>query len=182
MEDQGWAPVINRATAKQNKKEEKQEQILNEQRFTRVFVNESRPVNQTQVVPSRQPTNSHQPTYGYANNKPSAKNSDKKSTGGNAIQGVKVSKTVATNFDPNSIQKIVTSNQDLAKAIQIARTKTKSRTDPLRSMNQSELDNACALPKNTVRDYENGTAQYIPEQVNAMSRVLATALPRPSKK
>ena len=90
-----------------------------------------------------------------------------------------VSKKVANDFDPENIQKVVTSNHDLGRAIQDARAKIPSRTDPGRVMTQSELDQICAFPKNTVRDYENGTAKIVPEQLNTLNRVLGVILPRP---
>lgn len=92
-----------------------------------------------------------------------------------------VSRQMANDFDPENMQRIVTSNHELGKAIQVARGNTKSRTDPEKSMTQSELDQACAFPKNTVRDYENGSAKVVPEQLNTLNRVLGVVLPRPPK-
>lgn len=93
-----------------------------------------------------------------------------------------VSKKLANDFDPENMQKLVTSNHELGKAIQVARTNVASRADPDRAMTQSELDQACSFPKNTVRDYENGSAKIVPEQLNTLNRVLGVVLPRPKAK
>lgn len=87
--------------------------------------------------------------------------------------GTVVSKQMANDFDPENIQGVVTSNHALGKAIQLAR----SNLD--RPMTQADLDRACSFPKNTVRDYENGTAKIVPEQLNTLNRILGVVLPRP---
>ena len=93
-----------------------------------------------------------------------------------------VSKKMANDFDPENIQKIVISNHELGKALQCARGNASSRSNPDKSMSQSELDQICSFPKNTVRDYENGTTKIVPEQLNTLNRVLGVVLPRPKTK
>ena len=89
---------------------------------------------------------------------------------GSSLLGAKA----ANDFDPENIQKIVTSNQDLGKAIQKART--------AKGWKQLELDQKCNLPKNTCQTYENGKAVYNAQHVNKMARILGVTLPRPNKK
>lgn len=85
-----------------------------------------------------------------------------------------LNKTASHDFDPENTQKPIVSNHDLGLAIQQARcAKTKT---------QSELDKACNFPKNTTKEYENGTAIILHEQLNKMNNVLETKLPRPNKK
>ncbi|VBB17792.1 Multiprotein bridging factor 1 [Yasminevirus sp. GU-2018] len=83
------------------------------------------------------------------------------------------------NFDPESITAPVTSNRDLGLAIQKARC-AKIKADG-KCMNQTDLDHACGFAKNTVRDYENGTAVVKPDDINKMNRALGVVLPRPGK-
>lgn len=49
-------------------------------------------------------------------------------------------------------------------------------------LSQTQLNQKCSLPKNTVQSYENGTATYNAQHVNKLSRVLKVPLPRPQKK
>ena len=42
--------------------------------------------------------------------------------------------------------------------------------------NQSQLNNACAFPANTIRDIESGKIIPTPTQLNALSRVLKITL------
>ena len=85
-----------------------------------------------------------------------------------------LNKTASHDFDPENTTKPTVSNHDLGLAIQRARAAKNSMT-------QSELDKACNFPKNTSRDYENGTAVIQHEQLNKMNSVLGTKLPRPHK-
>jgi ribosome-binding protein aMBF1 (putative translation factor) len=47
------------------------------------------------------------------------------------------------------------------------------------TMTQSDLNKACNLPANTVRDYENGTAIVKQHELTAMSRALGVMLKKP---
>lgn len=94
---------------------------------------------------------------------------------------VTVSKKLANDFDPENIQKVATSTHELGQAIASARSNLKSRSNPDRTMTQSELDQVCQFPKNTVRDYENGTGKIVSGQLNTLNRVLGVVLPRPKK-
>jgi hypothetical protein len=49
-------------------------------------------------------------------------------------------------------------------------------------MTQSDLDKKCNFPQNTTRDYENGTAAILLQQLNIYDKILKTHLPRPRKK
>lgn len=80
----------------------------------------------------------------------------------------------ANDFDPENIEKLVTSNRDLGIAIMNARN--------AKNMKQSDLDQRCNFPKNTVQNYENGKATVVPSQINTLERVLGVKLPRPKKK
>jgi|SRR5579863_10468703 ribosome-binding protein aMBF1 (putative translation factor) len=91
---------------------------------------------------------------------------------GNAVTPT-LSKKSANDYDPENLQAPTTSNHDLGTALQQARM-TKNLT-------QTELDNRCSFPKNTVRDYENGTAKIVPDQLNKLNSVLSVKLPRPKK-
>lgn len=94
----------------------------------------------------------------------------------------KAQSILANDFDPaHSLPKIQTSTRELSQAIQIARMAKKSTTDPEKVMTQSELDNLCRFPKNTIRDYENGTAPIVGPQIDIMNRILGVKLPRPPK-
>lgn len=84
-------------------------------------------------------------------------------------------------FDPENITKPRLAGNELGRAIQKARSEKKNPSTG-RAYTQSDLDKACNLPKNTVRDYENGTAKYNPDYVNRMAKVLDVVLPRPAKK
>ena len=46
---------------------------------------------------------------------------------------------------------------------------------------QKDLDKKCNFPPNTVRDYENGSANVVPAQLNILARVLGVQLKRPTK-
>ena len=96
----------------------------------------------------------------------------RKTTGSN-VRTIHVSSKSANNFDPENMEKPKMTNTSLGKAIQTARMQKK--------MTQKDLDRQCNLPKNTVQDYENDKAVYVPAQVNAMARVLGVTLPRPKK-
>ena len=94
----------------------------------------------------------------------------------------KAQSALANDFDPeHSVPKIQTSTRELGQAIQMARMAKKSPSNPEKVMTQSELDNLCRFAKNTVRDYENGTAPIIGPQIDAMNRMLGVKLPRPPK-
>lgn len=45
-----------------------------------------------------------------------------------------------------------------------------------KSMNQSQLNTACAFPANTIRDIENGKVIPTPTQLNVLSRLLSIVL------
>jgi putative transcription factor len=79
----------------------------------------------------------------------------------------------ANDFDPENISKLPTSTLELKHAIQEARKNKK--------MSQADLDKACNFPRNTIRDYENGKAVLVPDQLNKMNTVLGVKLPRPKK-
>lgn len=76
-------------------------------------------------------------------------------------------------FDPDRPSKVKVSNRTLANAIQKARTEKK--------MSQTDVDNACNFPKNTVRNYENCKAVINPNQLNKLNRLFGVKLPRPRK-
>lgn len=84
-----------------------------------------------------------------------------------------MSKTLTSNFDPDSITPPKTSNVSMGLAIQQGRT--------AKNMKQSELDSACSLAKGTTSAYESGKATYKANEVNAMARVLGITIPRPTK-
>lgn len=79
-------------------------------------------------------------------------------------------RNIVNDFDPENMIKPATSTGELARAIQNART--------AKNMKQTDLDNACSFPKNTVRDYEKGTAKINHLQINKMETVLGVTLPR----
>lgn len=70
---------------------------------------------------------------------------------------------------------IVHCTLELSRQIQQARC---AKNPPL---SQKDLDKKCNFPSNTVRDYENGTATVIPDQLNILSRELGVQLKRPPK-
>jgi len=92
------------------------------------------------------------------------KTSDNKQTSAPA------NRQMATDFDPENIKAPTKAGSEIKQALQLARQAKK--------MSQSDLDKACAFPKNTVQNYENGTAVINPEQINKMNRVLGVKLPR----
>lgn len=95
--------------------------------------------------------------------------------------GVKVnSKKVIHEFDPENISAPTTSTHELGIAIQQARIAENNKLKM--NLTQTELDNLCSFPKNTIRDYENSSAIINPEQLNKINRVLGIKLPRPHKK
>lgn len=85
----------------------------------------------------------------------------------------------STDQDPETLPTVLKTNGNLSTAIRSARN-AKIMPNGL-TMTQSELDLASQVPKNTVRDYENGTAVYNAEQVNKIARVLGVTLPRPKR-
>ena len=89
-------------------------------------------------------------------------------------QGTTMGPKAAHDFDPENVTKIATSNHDLKTAIMKARQ--------AKSLTQSQLDGKCNFKKNTVRDYENGTAIIVSKELTLMGRVLGVKLPRPKKK
>lgn len=93
-----------------------------------------------------------------------------RSTGPNKNDAM-LPRKVVKDFDPENMTKPTTSNLELSKAIQTARC--------AKNMKQTDLDNACSFPKNTVRDYENGSAKINHAQINKMITVLGVTLPRP---
>jgi ribosome-binding protein aMBF1 (putative translation factor) len=84
-----------------------------------------------------------------------------------------MNKKDANDFDPENIVKPVTSTKDLGIEIQKARL--------AKGLTQVALNNLCNFPSNTIRDYENGSAKVMAEQINTMNRILEVKLPRPSK-
>ena len=90
------------------------------------------------------------------------------------------SQKVIYEFDPENVSAPTTSTHELGIAIQQARIAENNKLK--KNLTQIELDNLCAFPKNTVRDYENGSAIVNPEQLNKINRVLGIKLPRPHKK
>jgi len=48
-------------------------------------------------------------------------------------------------------------------------------------VSQKDLDKKCNFPQNTIRDYENGTANVVPAQLNILSKILGVQLKRPTK-
>lgn len=92
----------------------------------------------------------------------------------------KATRTVLHDFDPENAPSVVYTSNDLSSSIKTARNIKLMPSGEV--MTQAELDKACGLPKNTVRDYENGTATYNAEHINKIARVLGVNLPRPKKK
>lgn len=87
-----------------------------------------------------------------------------------------LNKTVLHDFDPENVSKPPTADTNLKQAIQAARM-AKKKPDGS-TMTQADLDKACQFPKNTVRDYENGTAVVVSQQITKMNQVLGVKLPR----
>ena len=81
----------------------------------------------------------------------------------------------ANDFDPEHVVPPATSSIDLGRAIQAARTGKEPK------WSQDDLNNKCSFPKNTIRDYENGSATIDPSQLDKMNRILGVTLPRPKK-
>lgn len=86
---------------------------------------------------------------------------------------VHTEKKSVNNFDPEQQTKLTVSNLELANALRNTRTEKK--------ISQSQLDQSCNFPKNTVRDYENCKAVINPNQLNKLNTVLGVKLPRPKK-
>lgn len=85
-----------------------------------------------------------------------------------------IGKKNINDYDPENIDVPVVSNRDLCIALQKARQN--------KNITQSELDKMCNFPKNTVRDYENGSAIIHVAQIMKMNTALGVKLPRPVKK
>jgi ribosome-binding protein aMBF1 (putative translation factor) len=100
-----------------------------------------------------------------------AKNKQPNKTSGPTVLSAKK----ANDYDPEHVEAPATSSIDLGRAIQAAR----SEKDP--KWTQDDLNNKCSFPKNTIRNYENGTATVDPSQLDKMNRVLGVTLPRPKK-
>lgn len=77
-------------------------------------------------------------------------------------------------FDPTETKQPIITTRELGIAICNARKK--------KSYKQNDLDIRCGFAKNTVRDYENGSAIVKPEQINTMNKQLGVVLPRPKKR
>jgi hypothetical protein len=94
----------------------------------------------------------------------------------------KVSSALANDFDPGNIKTtVVITPRELGLAIQQARMALKSRTDPTKTMTQTELNQLCGFPANTVKNYETCAAAIVPTQIDKLNRVLGVKLPRPDK-
>lgn len=70
---------------------------------------------------------------------------------------------------------ITTCSRELSIQIQQARCAMQP------NVTQKDLDKKCNFPPNTVRDYENGSANVIPKQLTVLSQVLGVQLKRPTK-
>jgi ribosome-binding protein aMBF1 (putative translation factor) len=79
----------------------------------------------------------------------------------------------ANDFDPENVKKPIMSNKELGSAIQKART--------AKNFTQSQLDQMCNFPKNTIKNYEQGKAIVKPNELNKLNRILGVKLPRPKK-
>jgi len=77
-------------------------------------------------------------------------------------------------YDPTETKLPVVTTRELGIAIRDARTK--------KTYSQNDLDIKCCFAKNTIRNYENGTAIVKPEQINIMNKHLDFVLPRPKKR
>lgn len=89
------------------------------------------------------------------------------------------SKQLLHDFDPDHVSKPLVSNRDLALALQKARI-AKIDADG-KPMTQGQLDKACNLPTNTIRDYEACKAVVSSQQLLTIERFLKVHLPRPPK-
>lgn len=74
-------------------------------------------------------------------------------------------------IEDDKITKLPHADRSLALQIQQARTEKK--------MSQTDLNKACSLPANTVRDYENGSAIIKQNELTLMSKVLGVQLKKP---
>lgn len=100
----------------------------------------------------------------------------------NATNTVKHPKNIlndSTNPDPETLPTVLMTNTNLSSAMKTARN-SKIMPNGL-PMTQSDLDKASQVPKNTVRDYENGSAIYCADHVNKIARTLNVTLPRPKR-
>lgn len=103
-----------------------------------------------------------------------------RNTSPNASSTVKVPKSVLDDSaDPETLPTVLMTSDSLSTAIKKARNaKLMPNGTP---MTQSDLDKAAQVPKNTVRDYENGTAVYNSDHVNKIAQTLGVTLPRPKR-
>lgn len=97
----------------------------------------------------------------------------------NASSTVQLPKTLLHDFDPENVPTVLMTSNNLSTSIRIARN-AKLMPNGL-PMTQSDLDKASQVPKNTVRDYENGSAVYNSDHVNKIARALGVTLPRPRR-
>jgi len=81
--------------------------------------------------------------------------------------------------EPEALPTVLMTGNSLSTAIRVARN-AKAMPNGL-TMTQSDLDKASQVPKNTVRDYENGTAIYNVDHVNKIAHALGVTLPRPKR-
>ena len=94
----------------------------------------------------------------------------------------KIASVLANDFDPEHIKNtVVITSRELGLAIQQARMALKSLIDPTKTMTQTELNQRCGFPANTVKNYETCTAAIVPSQIDKLNRILGVKLPRPDK-
>jgi hypothetical protein len=92
----------------------------------------------------------------------------------------KVANKLASDFS-DVTNTVVITPRELGLAIQQARMALKSRTDPTKTMTQTELNQHCGFPANTIKNYETCAAVIVPTQIDKLNRVLGVKLPRPDK-
>lgn len=103
-----------------------------------------------------------------------------RNTSPNASSTMKVSKSVLNDSaDPETLPTVLMTNDSLSTAMKKARN-AKIMPNGL-PMTQTDLDKAAQVPKNTVRDYENGSAVYNSDHVNKIAQALGVTLPRPKR-
>jgi ribosome-binding protein aMBF1 (putative translation factor) len=100
-------------------------------------------------------------------------------TSPNASTTAKLPKSLLNDFDPENVPSVLMTSNNLSSAMRIARN---ARVMPNGlPMTQSDLDKESQVPKNTVRNYENGSAVYNSDHVNKIARTLGVTLPRPKR-
>lgn len=101
------------------------------------------------------------------------KNTEKKYPTDSIIKSTNNSTNEEYDQNPNDKMKVLLFGKECGTLLQQARID--------KFPTQKDFANRCQLPLNIIKDYENGTAQYKPSEVNKMARVLGITLCRPNK-